>query len=101
MLPGLRQGFLKFCLKYEPDYLPLMKESFLLSTILENLFEEEIPSFDPIKSKDNLHKFIGYKQDFQKDRYIQHIHRHYLQRFVRFCYYVPMLLLLFLGRVLL
>ena len=32
--------------------------------------EEEIPSFDPIKSKDNLHKFTDYKQDNQKDTHI-------------------------------
>ena len=65
-LPGFRHGFLKFCYKYEPDYLPIMKESFLLCTILETIFMEEIPSFDPIKSKDNLTKFTAYKQDFQK-----------------------------------
>lgn len=66
VLPGLREGFIKFCLKYEPDYLPQIKESFLLSSILEYIFEEEIPAFDPVKSKEVSKKFTDYKEDFQK-----------------------------------
>jgi hypothetical protein len=66
VLPGLREGFIKFCLKYEPDYLPQIKESFLLSSILEHIFEEEIPAFDPVKSKEVLKEFADYREDFQK-----------------------------------
>jgi hypothetical protein len=66
VLPGLRDGFINFCLKYEPDYLPIMKESFLLCSIIEFLFEEEIPAFDPVQSEEILKKHIDYKGDFQK-----------------------------------
>jgi len=66
VLPGLREGFISFCLKYESDYLPTMKESFLLCSIIEFLFEEEIPAFDPIQSKEVLKEFTDYKEDFQK-----------------------------------
>lgn len=66
VLPGLREGFIDFCLKYEPEYLPLMKESFLLCNILEYIFEQEIPAFDPIKSAEVLIHFADYKEGFQK-----------------------------------
>ena len=66
VLPGLREGFIRFCLKYEKDYLPLIKESFLLCEILEYIFEEEISAFDPVKSKEVLAHFWDYKKDFQK-----------------------------------
>jgi len=66
VLPGLREGFIKFCLKHEPDYLPLMKESFLLFNVLEYIFEEEIPAFDPFESQEVLREFVEYKEDFQK-----------------------------------
>jgi len=65
MLRGIRERFINFCLKYEPEYLPLIKESFLLCDILEYIFEQEIPAFDPIKSKEVLTQFVDYKEDFQ------------------------------------
>jgi len=66
VLPGLREGFIKFCLKYESDYLSLIKESFLLCDILEYIFDQQIPAFDPIKSAEILIHFADYKEDFQK-----------------------------------
>jgi hypothetical protein len=66
VLPGLREGFINFCLKNEPDFLLLMKESFLLCNIIEFLFEEEIPAFDPIQASAMLKKFTSYKGDLQK-----------------------------------
>ena len=66
VLPGLRERFINFCLKYEPEYLPLIKESFLLCNILEYIFEQEIPAFDPVKSAEVLTHFADYKEDFQK-----------------------------------
>jgi hypothetical protein len=66
VLPGLREGFINFCLKYELDYLPRIKESFLLCSIIEFLFEEEIPAFDPVQSEEILKKYVDYKGDLQK-----------------------------------
>lgn len=66
VLPGLREGFISFCFKYEPEYLPIMKKSFLLCSIIEFLFEEQIPAFDPIQSNKVLKEFVDYKGDFQK-----------------------------------
>lgn len=66
VFPGYREGYIKFCVKYEPEYLPRLKESFLLCSILENIFLEEIPAFDHIKAKDDISKFKEYKQDFQQ-----------------------------------
>lgn len=64
--PGFREGFVSFCLKYQPDYLPLMKDSFLLSNILEYLFESEVPSFDPEKLGKMFRNFLPFKKDFQQ-----------------------------------
>lgn len=64
--PGHREGFLRFCSEYEPDYLEMMKKSFLLNSILEFIFDAEIPSFDPESSKELLKNFTSFKQDFQQ-----------------------------------
>lgn len=66
VLPGLREGFINFCLKNKPAFLNRMKESFLLCSIIDFLFEQQIPAFDPLKSATNLDQFIDFKQDFQK-----------------------------------
>ena len=66
VFPGHREGFINFCLKHEPDYIPKIKESFLLCSILEYIFEQEISAFDPDKSKEVLPIFSDYKIDFQK-----------------------------------
>jgi hypothetical protein len=66
VLPGLREGFIHFCLKNKPDFLDYMKKSFLLCGIIDFLFEHQIPAFDPVKSVANLGQFADFKQDFQK-----------------------------------
>lgn len=66
VLPGLREGFIDFCLKNKPDFLSEMKKSFLLCSIIDYLFEQEIPAFDPIQSATNLEQFIDFKEDFRK-----------------------------------
>jgi hypothetical protein len=66
VLPGLREGFVNFCLKNKPDFLVTMKESFLLCDIIDFIFEEEIPAFDPVQSAETLKVFRDYKEDFQK-----------------------------------
>lgn len=65
IFPDLRDDFISFCLKYQPKYLKPIKESFMLFSILECVFEEEIPAFDPIQSKKTLLDFSDYKEDFQ------------------------------------
>jgi len=37
----------------------------MLFSVLECVFEEEIPAFDPIQSKKTLPDFSDYKEDFQ------------------------------------
>lgn len=66
VLPGLREGFVNFCLKNKPLYLNDMKRSFLLCSIVDFLFEQQIPAFDPVKSAKDLEQFKEFKQDFQK-----------------------------------
>jgi hypothetical protein len=64
--PGHRDGFINFCLKHQPECLPIIKESFLLCNIIEFIFEQEIPAFDPIESEKLIGGFAEYKTDFQK-----------------------------------
>lgn len=64
--PGMREDFIEFCLKYQPNYIKMIKESFLILSILEYIFDQEIPAFDPIQAKDVMPLFWDHKKDFQK-----------------------------------
>jgi hypothetical protein len=66
VLPGLREGFIKFCLNNKPDFLNYMKKSFLFCSVLDFLFDHHIPAFEPAKSITNLSQFKDFKDDFQK-----------------------------------
>lgn len=65
VLPGLREKFIEFCLKYHPTYLDLLKKSFLLCDLIEFIFEHYIPAFDILKAKESIKNFSDYKIDFQ------------------------------------
>lgn len=65
MLPRFREGFLAFCRKYQPHYLDLMKQSFLCFEILELIFEEQISSFNPELTLEQVKQFAPFKKDFQ------------------------------------
>jgi hypothetical protein len=66
VLPGLREGFINFCLKNKRSFLSNMKESFLFCSIVDFLFEHHIPAFEPAESITNLDLFEEFKIDFQK-----------------------------------
>jgi hypothetical protein len=65
VLPGYREGYLKFCNKYQSEYFNSVKESFLCHGLLELVFEHELPSFDPRSTLDRVSKFAPFKADFQ------------------------------------
>jgi len=66
VLPGLREPFVNFCSSYKTDFLAEMKMSSLACNIIDFLFEQQIPAFDPIKSAPTLNLFTDFKEDFQK-----------------------------------
>lgn len=65
VLPHLRDGFLRFCSKYQPDYISAMKESFLCFDILDLIFDEQISTFDPEATKDRIKHLEPFKDDFK------------------------------------
>jgi hypothetical protein len=64
-LPGFREGFLAFCKKHKPDYLDLMKQSFLCFEVLELIFDEQLSSFNPEITLEQMKEFTPLKTDFQ------------------------------------
>jgi hypothetical protein len=66
VLPGLREGFVNFCSKHNQGFLADIKKSFLLCSIVDFLFEQHIPAFDPVLAADNMKGFCDFKSDFQK-----------------------------------
>jgi hypothetical protein len=88
--PGQREAFIEFCVNYEPDYLPIMKEGFLLCGIIEYIFDNEISAFDPTGAQQALTHFANYKQDFQSGilEYLGQLQGHYMlsrnqERFIK------------------
>lgn len=86
----MRESFIEFCVKYEPDYLQAIKEGFLICSILEYVFNNEIPAFDPVLAQDALKHFKYYRQDFQSGilSYLAQFKGHYVlsrdqERYIR------------------
>lgn len=65
VLPRFREGFLGFCAKYQSDYLDSMKQSFLCFDILELIFDEQLSSFNPELTLEQVKRFTPFKPDFQ------------------------------------
>jgi hypothetical protein len=63
--PSFREGFLAFCKKHKPDYLDLMKQSFLCFDILKLIFDEQLSSFSPELTLNQIKEFTPLKIDFQ------------------------------------
>ena len=64
-LPSFREGFLAFCKKHKPDYLNLMKQSFLCFDVLDLIFDEQLSSFNPELTLEQMKEFAPLKIDFQ------------------------------------
>jgi len=63
--PRFREGFLAFCQECLPEYLDLMKQSFLCFDILDLIFSEQISSFNPEQTLEQMKEYVSFKKDFQ------------------------------------